>query len=105
MTSRIEKSLSRIAEKMAASDRALDAMTKAPPAESRLATVRIDGLPGLVAAVAADTVSTAAARLRAMHRDEEFDAPRVSPFGKPASDTVIDADYVVVKSADEPGAP
>lgn len=104
MTSSIEKSLSRIANRNDTVDSKIEAMADALPPPSAFASICGDNLAEVMNAAAIDNLTSAAARLRALHSgsDELPAATGRNPFGKPAMPPkVIDGEFTEVKSQEE----
>lgn len=98
MTTAIEKSVSRLAGKIASIEARLDAMNNITPLPSAFAGVRSENVGDLMSAVARDNMDAAAARLRALHEGSSGAEEKSKAFGKPAVEpVVIDGDFTEVK--------
>ena len=103
MTTMIEKSLERMAAYRDELETKLDKISNISPELPAL----VDGGLGaivsdLMAAATADTLTKAAALLRALHEPVGFKPSPHHPFGKPASSNVIDAEFTEIKPGETP---
>lgn len=98
MTTAIEKSLSRLAGKIASIEARLNAMHNATPSPSAFSGVRSENASDLMSAAARDNIGAAASRLRALHEGLEGAETKSNAFGKPAIEPVIiDGEYTEVR--------
>ncbi|MEA2976414.1 MAG: hypothetical protein QOF19_1934 [Alphaproteobacteria bacterium] len=98
MTTAIEKSLSRLAGKIASIEARLEAMQNATRSPSAFSGSGNENVSDLMIAAARDNIGAAAGRLRALHEGPEGAETKKNAFGKPAvQPVVIDGDFTEVR--------
>lgn len=99
MITMIEKSLERMAAYRDELEAQLDKISNINPELPALVDGGLDAaVSDLMATVNADNLTKAATLLRTLHEPVGFKASPRSPFGKPASSKVIDAEFTEIQS-------